>query len=290
MRGTRIGGELDMLSWESFPHGPAIAQSNETDGDLSPPHVMMILPNGVAVNTEMTEKPKMRHKLKAGRFIEDRRAWILDKARGCRVVHLGCTDAGFLEDKINQDMQLHAQLANACSKLIGIDIDRSGIEQLNARGYEDILCADIARDHAQIIEEVAIRMGACDLIICGEVLEHVLNQGSFLEGVRQLAIANQATVIISVPNAFSLEGFVSVGLGVEDVHPDHKCYFSQVTLNTLLRQTGFRTVETCFYSRDRAKSRLRRILKRAIAMTVFAIRPQLADGLIVVAKPDEMPA
>ena len=78
----------------------------------------------------MTDKLELRHKLATGRFIRDRQAWILDQARGRKVVHLGCTDAGFLEDKLDQDMQLHAQLANVCSKLTGIDIDMPGIQQL----------------------------------------------------------------------------------------------------------------------------------------------------------------
>ena len=231
----------------------------------------------------------MKHRLTKHRLVRDRRAWILDKARGRSVIHVGCTDAGFLENKTDQNMHLHAQLASTCTNLIGIDVDGPGIEQLHSQGYKHIVRADIATEYATVIAEVSERIGKCDLIICGEVLEHVLNSGQFLRGVRELAIASQAAVIISVPNAFSLEGFVSVVLRTEDVHPDHKCYFSEVTLNTLLRQTGFRTVETLFYSRGRAKSRLRRALKRVTARTVFAIRPQLADGLIVVVEPAELP-
>jgi hypothetical protein len=236
----------------------------------------------------MTDKPlQNKHKLTTGQFIRDRQAWILDQARGCKVVHLGCTDEGYLEDKLDQDMQLHTQLANVCLELTGIDIDTPGIQKLRSMGYRNLICRDIADDHEQIIKETAGLMDGCELVICGEVLEHVLNYGKFLAGVRELALAFHAKVLITVPNTFSLEGFVSVVLGVEDVHPDHKCYFSQITLHTLLNQTGFRTIGTYFYTRERASTGLKRIVKRVLCNTLLPVRPQLAEGLITVAVPEE---
>ena len=228
----------------------------------------------------------MKHKLSRATLVSDRQAWLLEQACGHKVVHIGCVDTGFLDKKLGQDNLLHTRLEHACSQLVGLDNNAKGIQQLHELGFDSLICGDISDHSAEIIEETGKLMPGCDLIICGEVLEHVLNHGQFLAGVRELALAYNATVIFSVPNSFSLEGFVSVFKGVEDVHPDHKCYFSEVTLATLLNQAGFRCIETCFYSRDQAASRIRRMTKKFICKTLFAFRPQLAEGLIIVAEPE----
>ena len=235
----------------------------------------------------MTDKPDLRHKLTADGFVGDREAWILRQAKGQRVLHVGCADVGFLEYKLDTERFLHARLANVCSALTGIETDASGIQQLRSLGYRHLICRDISEDHRGVIREVGEFMHGCDLIVCGEVLEHVLNYGRLLVGIREVARAYGATVIITVPNSFSLESFLSVIRGVEEVHTDHKCYFSQVTLNTLLAQTGFRSCGTYFYSRDWVSSTAKRIIKRIISKTLFARRPQLAEGLIAVVKPAE---
>jgi len=228
----------------------------------------------------------MKHKLYGATLVRDRHAWMLEQASGQRVVHIGCVDTGFLEKKLDQDALLHTQLENVCSQLVGLDNNSQGIQQLREQGFDKLICGDISDDGMRIIEETAKLMPGCDLIICGEVLEHVLNYGRFLAGVRELALAFNAPVIISVPNSFSLEGFMSVLMGTEHVHPDHKCYFSQVTLTTLLNQTGFRVVDTYFYSRDRTATRIRRITKKFISKTLLSVRPQLAEGLIAVVEPE----
>ncbi|MEN8205341.1 MAG: methyltransferase domain-containing protein [Pseudomonadota bacterium] len=237
----------------------------------------------------MTDQPDMIHRLTGATLVSDRQAWLLEQASGHRVVHIGCVDTGFLDKKLDQDDLLHTQLESVCSQLVGLDNNSQGIQQLREQGFDKLICGDISDDGTRIIEETGKLMQGCDLIICGEVLEHVLNYGHFLAGIRELALAYKATVILSVPNAFSLEGFASVFRGTEDVHPDHKCYFSQVTLTTLLNQTGFRSVGLYFYSREWAATRFKRMTKKAIGKTLFSFRPQLAEGLIAVVEP-EVPA
>ncbi|MFW2439321.1 MAG: methyltransferase domain-containing protein [Arenicellales bacterium] len=235
----------------------------------------------------MTEQLNMKHKLSGATLIGDRQTWLLEQASGHRVIHIGCVDTGFLDQKLDKDDLLHTQLEGVCSQLVGVDNNSQGIQQLREQGFDKLICGDISDDSTRIIEETGKLMQGCDLIICGEVLEHVLNYGQFLAGIRELALAYKSTVIVSVPNAFSLEGFASVFLGTEDVHPDHKCYFSQVTLTTLLSQAGFSPVGTCFYSRDRVATRIKRITKHFITKTLFAFRPQLAEGLILVVVPEQ---
>lgn len=226
-----------------------------------------------------------KHRLVRAPLIRDREEWILGQCKGRHVLHVGCVDAGMLDSKLDHGAHLHNQLADQCAAVIGVDINKAGIEHLKALGFENVLHGDLASEHDRIASYIRQNLGRCDTILCGEVLEHVLDMGRFLEGVRKVALAFDSRVIITVPNAYSFERFIPMVLGTEMVHPDHKCYFSQVTLKTLLNQTGFSAVGTNFYSNEkRASSRARLLAKRFINRTILAVWPQLATGLIAVAK------
>jgi hypothetical protein len=83
-----------------------------------------------------------------------------------------------------------------------------------------------------------------DLLICGEVLEHLSNPGRFLEALREFSLP----VILTVPNAFSDVSAHHMLGGVENVNVDHVCWYSYRTMKTLLERHEFKIDEFYWYN------------------------------------------
>lgn len=229
-----------------------------------------------------------RHDLPKTSLVTNRNIWLLDRCRGKKVLHIGCVDSGMTQHRIEMRELLHDRLQVVSADVVGIDIDTAGISTMQGLGFTKLLAVDISESPSLVSSYVKDIMGNCDVIICGEVLEHVPNYGQFLNGIREVAKIFDASVILTVPNAFSMRSMFGVMAGVEIVHPDHKCYFSWKTLSVLLNQQGFELEEILYYSnQDSSSSLIKRFMKRLFNRTIFHWRPYLSEGLIAVAKAGE---
>ncbi len=74
-----------------------------------------------------------------------------------------------------------------------------------------------------------------ELIIAGEVIEHLSNAGRFL----CLLYASGVPVILTTPNARSIAGYKWGDKGTECVNRDHVAWYSYHTLKTLIERHGF---------------------------------------------------
>jgi hypothetical protein len=83
-----------------------------------------------------------------------------------------------------------------------------------------------------------------DLVVCGEVLEHLANPGNFLRVLRKVS----APVIVTVPNAFSKNQARWLAKGKECVNGDHVSWYSYHTLTMLVERYGFRVGEWYWYN------------------------------------------
>ena len=84
-----------------------------------------------------------------------------------------------------------------------------------------------------------------ELVICGEVLEHLSNPGHFLKRLKK---AYPVTTIFTVPNAFTDIGRNSLKTGIEQVNSDHTCYYSYTTLKELLDRHAYQIDEFYWYN------------------------------------------
>ena len=196
-----------------------------------------------------------------------------------------CVSSGLLEERAGSGTLLHQRLAAAAGAIVGVDIDAQGIARLKDLGFANVVVADLSVSSENVISTVKQVMNGCDVIVCGEVLEHVPNAGGLLRGVADVARAFDAYAIITVPNAFSIRSMLAVLSGTEIVHPDHKYYFSWRTLKALLEHCGLEIVDTHFYAAELVSaSSLTRFFKAALNRTVVPLRPQLGEGLVVKAR------
>lgn len=83
-----------------------------------------------------------------------------------------------------------------------------------------------------------------DLIIAGEVIEHLSNAGHFLD----LLYPCGAQVILTTPNAYSVAGIANMKRGIESVNREHVAWYSYHTLKVLVERHGFKILLWAWYN------------------------------------------
>jgi hypothetical protein len=163
----------------------------------------------------------------------DRTAYLAEKCKEKTVLHIGCTGS------------LDIALRKVAKKCYGIDRDPMTREDYKPCNLD------------QLVETGLPQFDGVELVVCGEVLEHLSNPGYFLKA---LAFQYRVPVIFTVPNAFTVSGQEwLVRRGRENVNKDHVCYYSYTTIKELLRRAGYGIASFCWYNG----------------------KPYLAEGLIV---------
>jgi SAM-dependent methyltransferase len=225
----------------------------------------------------------------AGTRVYDRVDFLVNRARGRSVTHLGFVDARNMQAKLDRSAWLHGKLAESASDLVGIDADPVGVTIARDLGYE----AHVANCQSESsVATAGVR--AADLVIAGEIIEHLDQPGAFLDAVRQL-INPDGELVITTPNPTAFTNALLGLLRREVQNADHVGWHSWRTLETLLARHHYSTVELAYYRHPRfvpsredpLRSRIRcRTFNayQATAWPLFAIAPSLADGLIIVAR------
>jgi 2-polyprenyl-3-methyl-5-hydroxy-6-metoxy-1,4-benzoquinol methylase len=164
----------------------------------------------------------------------DREKLLLNLCRDKKVLHIGCADTGLLEERILTHKLLHSKLMNVTKKLWGIDLDLKSIATLRQLGVNNLLCADAER--LNFVKE--LKEHTFDVILGGELIEHLNNPGLFLRSCIQL-LRNDGILILTTPNAFRFINFLTIFFNKEIIHPDHNFWFSATSLKTILMKHGY---------------------------------------------------
>lgn len=160
--------------------------------------------------------------------ITDRRSYIIEKCRDKKVLHLGCIDWPYLDRKIAEGSLLHHDLVQVATEVVGYDSDRQGAEQFEAHGWPVVVGN---------LEAMPDNLPKFDVVVAGEVIEHLSNPGVFLGSLARAC--PQTEVILTTPNAYAARRFWRFLLGHEQVHPDHVAYYSPLTLRYVLQRAGY---------------------------------------------------
>jgi len=209
-----------------------------------------------------------------GSQLVDRSAFLLNACLGKRVLHLGATDAPCTLSAIRAGRFLHSALKDVAADLVGMDNNWEMIKVLcNEHGVSDIRYGDI-----EVVEDYP--RAEFDVVVAGEILEHLSNPGRALDALRAHCTA-ETRLIVTVPNAYSLKGFLRAMVGHELIHPDHILHHSLRTLSELLRRHGFQ-VERIFAFVNGGSG-----WRAAFANRLLRVLPQLAEGIGVVCRISE---
>jgi len=199
---------------------------------------------------------------------------------GKRVLHLGCTNWPYTIEAIDAGTLLHKDLSDVSRELYGFDYDQEGIDVLASKGYDNLYRADLEN-----LDEVALDT-QFDVIIAGEMIEHLNNPGRFLHGIKRF-MNRETRLVITTINAYSGMRFLVYGLrgqggNLEPVHPDHVSYYSYSTLKLILQRHGFTIEKFMFYDLGDEHRPHNGRLRNLINDVCVKIAPQWADGVIAV--------
>jgi 2-polyprenyl-3-methyl-5-hydroxy-6-metoxy-1,4-benzoquinol methylase len=205
--------------------------------------------------------------------------YIADVCSGKRVLHVGCADRPQTIEKLERGTLLHARLNEFALTLFGIDSSEEGIETLRAAGFANLAVADIeALGTGHPFKGIEF-----DVVVAGEVIEHLSNPGLFLEGVKQY-LCNGSRLLVTTVNAYCAHRFLYTLLrGRESVNADHAMYFSRRTLVQLATRHGYAIEDLRFYAADEYEDHLNRGRYRLLWWTdrlAARWRPVLAEGLV----------
>lgn len=196
------------------------------------------------------------------------------------VLHLGCTNYPFTKEALDNDMLLHDQLGKNARELYGFDFDREGIDILEGSGTKNLFQADLEK-----LENVKLNK-TFDVIIAGEIIEHLLNPGLFLEGIQRFMHSGTELVITTI-NAYCALRFVLYGLRGnggenEPVHPDHVTYFSYRTLKLMVEKSGLHINRFYFYDIGSDHRKFNPWYYNLANDLAVKVSPQLSDGIIAI--------
>ena len=208
--------------------------------------------------------------------------YLLARARGRRVLHLGCTNAPYTDQSLRDGSLLHLKLRDVAAELHGTDLDSTGLATLASLGVTNLHQGDLVtlRDTLSSVP--------FDLVIAGEIIEHVPDAGAFVQSTHAV-MGPQSTLIVSTVNAYCAFRMVQYAVRgraghAEPVHPDHVAYYSQSTLAHLLRQSGMKVTGRAFYDIGREHLPYVRRSLAVVNRVATTLAPQLADGIIVEAR------
>ena len=152
---------------------------------------------------------------------------IAELVKGKNVLDVGCVDHE--ASKEGGEEWLHRVILDNASDVLGLDYAEDEVHELFSKGY------NMVYGNA---EEVSLDR-AFDVIVAGELIEHLGNPSRFLENMRGHLHKN-GEIVLTTPNPFYPKRFLEILLsGKASVHPQHVVWYCPTTLSEILSRAGF---------------------------------------------------
>jgi len=182
--------------------------------------------------------------LAAAEAVRTREEAVAQYVRTGDVLDLGVVDSRRAHEAAQQRIERHAGALHAFihglnPAVLGVDLDREGVEMLAQRGYRvlhaDVECMDLGQRF--------------DTIVAGEIIEHLMNPGTALRCWRR-HLEPEGRLVLSTCNPFYVVQFQKI-VKYDDVqvHEEHTCWFDPRTLGRLLELSGYQVERLCWLHR-----------------------------------------
>jgi 2-polyprenyl-3-methyl-5-hydroxy-6-metoxy-1,4-benzoquinol methylase len=159
--------------------------------------------------------------------------FILEYVRGKAVLDIGVVqhDVAAYE----HPAWIHRHVAREAAACVGLDYLEEGVKFLQAKGY------DVVQANAEDFD-----LGRTfDVVVAGEIIEHLNNVGAFLTMVRR-HLRPGGRLVITTPNPWFIGHGWECLFSDPAENPEHTAWFSMGMLRELLRRHSFE-VERALY-------------------------------------------
>jgi SAM-dependent methyltransferase len=159
--------------------------------------------------------------------------WIAGYVANAEVLDLGCVCH---ELDISDPPWLHGFLVERASRVVGVDILPDAVAELERRGYE-VVCANV---------ETMDLDQTFDVVVAGDIIEHLSNLGLFFERVRA-HLADGGLLLVATPNPLNPMRMLRLLTGGRDLaNGEHTCWFTQKVLRQLAARHGFEVADESY--------------------------------------------
>ncbi|MGE0877280.1 MAG: class I SAM-dependent methyltransferase [Acidimicrobiia bacterium] len=190
-----------------------------------------------------------------------KRDFILRECRGRRVLDIGCIDHSAATAVALGERWLHHEITAQAESVVGIDYLAADAEALRLRGY-NIVSANA--EDLDLGEQF-------DVLVAGDLVEHLLNVGRFLASCRR-HMRRDSRLILTTPNPFNIEQVGHVlRSGAPKVNAEHVAWIDPVTMRQLAERCGFKIVSFAWLDTDYAFDFSKRSIRGRIANTAVRI-------------------
>jgi hypothetical protein len=174
----------------------------------------------------------------------DRISYIARACAGCRVLDLGAMDETAWQAKRGFGTWLHEEISRTALCVDGVDNSALVPDEGLRTGPTSIIRRGDVGDPEPLVAALA---EPPDVVVGGELIEHLESPLQFLKRIAAITRLSGKTLILSTPNATALHN-VLIGLARrESTHHDHLCILSYKTLTTLCTRAGFTSFEIIPY-------------------------------------------
>src|SRR5262249_45608527 len=165
-------------------------------------------------------------------LVSDRVAYLSQLARGKNVLDVGVVEH-FLEAYESPEW-LHRHLAESAASCLGVDLLEMETRKLAEAGF-NVIVADLTKEPLN---------QQFDLIVAGEVLEHVDAPGKFMRNCAAM-LRPGGRLAITVPNPWYANAVLKSALRSHTFvdSADHVCWYDASTLVELGQRNGLRLLK-----------------------------------------------
>ena len=195
-------------------------------------------------------------------------SFIAETVRGKDVLDVGCAD--HQAERQSDPRWLHKHIKGSARSVVGLELLESEAVKLRQRGYNVIVGDAVTAD-----------LGCTfDVIVAGELIEHIDNPGGFIRNMRR-HLKHGGQLVITTPNPFFalhwVEWLLLSSKLRERWNLEHVGWYDPFTLGNLLERCGLK-VEAIYYF-----ARSRKTLAVLRALHLPCPRP-LASSFVTVAR------
>ena len=204
----------------------------------------------------------------------EKQKFILSKCNDKNVLDLGCVEHDLFRDNLKSGKWLHHKIKQVSKSVVGVDLLNEFFPELEESGY-NILFGDVEK----LYEVKELDNKKFDVIVAGDLIEHLFNAGLFIDSIKSFCDKN-TEIIITTPNAMAFHFFFpNLMHGIEPNRDDHTCWYSMRTLCQLFEMKGFSIIEK-IYGNDQVVNGIRPFFR----VMIKRIFPHMGHRLMIVAK------